>query len=228
MRQLYLRLNELTKIKDFLKANEFRPFVNDSKHFGLLYLFELAYDPFCMSQILSVKQSIDLIKLCEFSASNDKWSLLYRGTRDGFECGNFHTKCDNKSPTLTVCKTLHTGFVFGGYTEAQWESSSGKDVYKRDSQAFVFSLINRESKPCKMRTLDASHSIFCSTWSGPTFGADFSIYIANKANKIDYCSSNLGKTYRHVKYVYNSDESRAFLAGSYHFQLSEIEVYQRE
>ena len=226
MRQFYLRLDELSKIRERLKTNEFRPVDYDS-NFGLLYLFDLAYEPFGMSQILSVKQSIDLIKLCEFSAS-DTWSLLYRGSRDGFECGNFHTKCDNKSPTLTICKTLHSGFVFGGYTEAQWESISGKDEYKRDCQAFVFSLINRESQPCKMRSLDASHSIFCSAWSGPTFGADFSIYIANKANKIDNCSSNLGKTYRHGKYVYNSDEARAFLAGSYHFQLSEIEVYQRE
>jgi hypothetical protein len=227
VRQLYLRLNELSDMKELLKTNEFRQSFENDFNFGYLYLFELTYDPFCMSQILSVKQSIDLIKLCEFNTS-DKWSLLYRGTRDGFECVHFHAKCDNKSPTLIICKALHSGFVFGGYTEAEWESISGKDEYKRDSQAFTFSLINRENRPCKMRTLDASHSIFCSAWSGPTFGADFSIYIANKANKIDNCSSNLGKTYQHVKYVYNSNEARAFLAGSYHFQLSEIEVYQKE
>jgi hypothetical protein len=35
----------------------------------------------------------ELIKVCEFSP-NDKWSLLYRGTRDGFDSSDFHSKSD--------------------------------------------------------------------------------------------------------------------------------------
>jgi hypothetical protein len=46
------------------------------------------------SQILKgEKQLSELIELCEFS-STDKWTLLYRGTRDGFGVEDFHSKCD--------------------------------------------------------------------------------------------------------------------------------------
>jgi hypothetical protein len=44
-----------------------------------------------------------LIKLCEFSPNN-KWTLLYRGTRDGFGADVFHSKCDDHPNTLTLLK----------------------------------------------------------------------------------------------------------------------------
>ena len=28
--------------------------------------------------------------------------LLFKGSRDGFKAENFHEKCDNKGPTLTL------------------------------------------------------------------------------------------------------------------------------
>jgi hypothetical protein len=59
--------------------------------------------------------------LCEFNLT-DKWSLLYRATRDGFDPKDFHSKCDGKSPTLTILKSKEYEFVFGGYTESAWSS----------------------------------------------------------------------------------------------------------
>ena len=38
----------------------------------------------------------------------------------------------------------------------------------------------------------------------------------------------LGYTYNHPQYAYGTNEAQSFLAGSYDFQLSEIEVYQKE
>jgi hypothetical protein len=53
-------------------------------------------------QILTdVKKSIELLELCEFSP-RDKWSLLYRGTRDGFGSNAFHFKCDDHANTFTI------------------------------------------------------------------------------------------------------------------------------
>jgi hypothetical protein len=40
--------------------------------------------------------------------------------------------------------------------------------------------------------------------------------------------SNLGFTYSHPQYEYGTNEAQTFLAGSYQFQLDEIEVYQKE
>jgi hypothetical protein len=41
-------------------------------------------------------------------------------------------------------------------------------------------------------------------------------------------SSDLSVTYSHPQYAYDTDEAQTFLAGSYNFQLDEIEVYQKE
>ena len=40
------------------------------------------------------------MKVCEFEGKS-KWSLLYRGSRDGFGAHVFHAKCDGKLNTLT-------------------------------------------------------------------------------------------------------------------------------
>ncbi len=99
--------------------NQFKPNLSFSKNsFGLLYLNEYSViDPF-KSQILKENQSSELIKLCEFS-SIDKWTLLYRGTRDGFGAADFHSKCDDHKNTLTIVKAHDTSYIFGGYTSVK-------------------------------------------------------------------------------------------------------------
>ena len=49
-------------------------------------------------------------------------SLLYRASRDGWAASNFHARCDNKGPTVTV--VLSGTNIFGGFTETSW---SGKE-----------------------------------------------------------------------------------------------------
>ena len=50
----------------------------------------------------------------------DKWHLLFRASRDGFTTQAFHTKCDNKGPTVTIVKSGNN--IFGGFTENSWGS----------------------------------------------------------------------------------------------------------
>ena len=47
-------------------------------------------------------------------------SLLYRASRNGWAASNFHTRCDNRGPTLTVVQSENC--TFGGYTEKSWRS----------------------------------------------------------------------------------------------------------
>ena len=47
--------------------------------------------------------------------------LLYRGTRDGYEPKNFHDKCDNKGPTITLYQNEKC--IFGGYNSNSWASN---------------------------------------------------------------------------------------------------------
>ena len=49
-----------------------------------------------------------------------EWRLLFRASRDGFAALAFHSKCDNKGPTVTVVKS--SGNIFGGFTGNAWKS----------------------------------------------------------------------------------------------------------
>jgi hypothetical protein len=51
-----------------------------------------------------------------------RFSLLWRGSRDGFRARDFHRCCDAQSHTLTVIRDTQ-GNIFGGFTPAAWESS---------------------------------------------------------------------------------------------------------
>ena len=218
---LKFKLNEMNKIKDHLQINRFEPQLFSCTNFvsfGRLSLSE--YSSLFKSPLLRDDSQVnELIKLCEFGPS-DKWTLLYRGSRDGIDANGFHSKCDGHSSTLTIVKVKRTEFIFGGYTDVPWDSSSGR---KSDANAFVFSLTNKDEMPCKLRTSRSAHSIYCSSQHGPTFGL-YDIAIANNAN----ASSNLGDVYKHPKYAFKSNEARAFLAGAEYFQLSEIEVYSKK
>ena len=95
----------------------------------------------------------------EFSL-DDKWSLLYRATRDGFGAKDFHSKCDNHSNTLTIFKAKQSSNIFGGFTSVEWDSSNG---WKSDLNAFIFSLTNKDNKPVKMKIIPVYHvhAIYC-------------------------------------------------------------------
>jgi hypothetical protein len=179
------------------------------------------------SQILKgEKQCFELLEVCEFSPS-DKWSLLYRVTRDGFRPRDFHSKCDGHSNTLTIFKAKESKFIFGGFTSVSWDSSINWK-WKSDANAFIFSLTNNDNKPLKMKIDPDKHryAIYCNFEYGPTFGTG--IRIKNNAKTTMDSYSNLGKSYKHPQYAEGTNEARTFLAGSIHFRLDEIEVYGKE
>jgi len=60
-----------------------------------------------------------LLELCKFPIEQ-KWELIYKGSRDGFENSDFHAKCDGKLNTLTVIRT-ESGNIFGGFTKKEWK-----------------------------------------------------------------------------------------------------------
>jgi hypothetical protein len=234
-KEIQSKLNEINQVKVDLKAtNEFEPNLTllnkesssslSSSFFGSMKLNTCSNTDLFKSQILTGNQPNVLIKLCEFSP-NDKWKLLYRGTRDGFGAQDFHSRCDNKSPTLSICKAHDSSYIFGGFTTVSWDSTS---EFKSDPNAFVFSITNKDNTPLKMKVEPDEHqyAIYCHFECGPTFGED--IIIENNANKTMDSYSRLGSNYSHPQYEYKTNEAQTFLAGSYQFQLDEIEVYQNE
>jgi BTB/POZ domain-containing protein KCTD9 len=185
------------------------------------------------SSILSdLKEINELMTLCEFPV-DQKWRLIYKGSKDGFKASDFHSKCDNKPNTLVVIKSSN-GNVFGGYTEQSWSNTD--TVYERidkpDPNAFVFSLINKDNRPLKVKC-SPNNGIRCSNSCGPIFGGKkgkSDLVIGDNSDlKLDGFSY-FGHYYIHpdYDYEYESVQAESFLAGSHKFQVSEIEVYSKK
>jgi hypothetical protein len=177
------------------------------------------------STILNRDQFKDLIHLCKLPSIGD-WFLIYRASIDGFGSKDFYSKCENISKTLIIIKTTDS-CVFGGYTDKKWQP---KSLWIEDQNALIFSFINNNNnnhKPIVMKCNDPKFAIYCHQFYGPTFGAGHSIYIADNSNLITNSYSNLGSSFFHPDYRLGTIEAKSFLAGSYNFQVAEIEVYTK-
>ena len=51
------------------------------------------------------------------------WQLCYRASDDGWRGLDFHKKCDDVGPTVTLVKCGDN--IFGGYTDQIWKNTTG-------------------------------------------------------------------------------------------------------
>ena len=160
--------------------------------------------------------------------------LLYRGSRDGFKASKFHEKCDNKGETLTIIKS-DGDFIFGGYTEINWESTTWnghvgeKNNARRNGKGneFVFTLKNPHNIPpskFNMKQDWLNHSICCDVNLGPIFGCN-DIRIENdcntRRNSFSYYDFNPGE------YCFDdtTGKKRLLFTGEKSYNVKEIEVF---
>ena len=80
--------------------------------------------PFRESAIMTNLEHRKILKGWLPEAMVGEWRLLFRASRDGFAASAFHSKCDNKGPTVTVVKSGAN--IFGGFTEKPWTSHRGR------------------------------------------------------------------------------------------------------
>ena len=177
------------------------------------------------SHIMDTRQQKELIDLCEIQRGQ-KWKLLYRATRDGFNAADFHVKCDRVPRTLTVIKAT-SGNIFGGFTEI---SSTWNYKIVVDPNAYIFSLVNKKHE--SFRTFCSNDGKNAMRWisdGGPCFGFDGDgrkdICIVSNSNVNQSSYSNFGYLYKNPNYPFGTEKAKSILAGSFHFQTSEIEVF---
>jgi len=224
-RELTIKCNEvLAKLDDFIfNGGELKFEKNQNKLeisvLGVLKLKEFNYG----SPIMDHLQMLELMSLCKFQ-SNQNWKIIYRATKDGFGAADFHSKCDRYQNSFVIVRSVH-GNVFGGYTEKSWSGNCG---YKADPNAFLFSFFNQQNKKLVMKCTKFSNAIFTHSGYGPTFGRGHDLHICNYSNICNESYSNLDYSYTHSNYAYNSNEAKLFLAGSFNFLNTEIEVYTKE
>jgi hypothetical protein len=170
--------------------------------------------------LLNSEQKILINKLFP---KDKKWSLIYKATRDGFDSGDFHRICNNRSPTLTVIRTRNRlpmkkhDSIFGGYTTIPWSSRQG---FHRDPQAFLFLFTHNKLLRFNLRSneeIAVSHH----PTSGPVFGLD-DIHICHRSNINNFSRSRFPYSYEDLDE--NGKGKRTF-SKSKHFLVDEIEVY---
>jgi hypothetical protein len=153
------------------------------------------------------------------------FTLLYRGTRDGFGGRDFHVKCDKHANTLTVILDTK-GNVFGGYTPAAWESPKGhRDKSDDTGKSFLFTLRNPNGIPARRFALkpeEKHKAINCFSWRGPGFGSGCDLFVANHCNLNAQSATSVGSSY----YNPTGLDGETLLAGTHCFTVAEIEVFE--
>jgi hypothetical protein len=114
-----------------------------------------------------------------------RFSLLWRGTRDGVGALDFHNRCDGHANALTLILDTKRN-VFGGFTPVEWDSSNS--LKADDSlRSFLFTLKNPHNIPARRFALKAERkgeAISCSSMCGLYFGGDICVF--------ENCSTHTG------------------------------------
>ncbi|CAF3889225.1 unnamed protein product [Rotaria sp. Silwood1] len=151
-----------------------------------------------------------------------KWRLIYKGTRDGFKAEDFHRCSDNQGPTLTIIQSKEGGWLFGGYTSKDWRSVVG---YVEDlATPFIFTLTNPHNIPptkYNIRPTKVLHAVAHSPAYGPTFGGGFDLHVCNESQ-----STNDNYSKFPTSYDDTTGKGELTFTGSSHFAISDIEVYR--
>ncbi|XP_022777435.1 uncharacterized protein LOC111318833 [Stylophora pistillata] len=143
-------------------------------------------------------------------------------------CHKLATCTNQRGSYKCKCKAGYPGDGFDCY----YSYAASICVWKYTSSAFLFSLVNKPGwGPVKLTQQGRYshyriHSILSCSSYGSTFGAGNDLYIASYASSNTNSFSNLGYTYSPPSgHSYATSFTRSFLAGSYHFQPDEVEVF---
>ena len=124
------------------------------------------------SEILSTEAHRQIISWLDMGATT-KLELLCHASYNGWEGEDFHLRCNNKGPTVTVIKCTDD-YIFGGVTSATWASVND---FVACANAFFFSLHRPGGVgPVKLamhaEDEDAIYDTYC---YDPCFGVDIRV-----------------------------------------------------
>ncbi|XP_022797648.1 uncharacterized protein LOC111335915 isoform X2 [Stylophora pistillata] len=148
------------------------------------------------------------------------WLLCFRPSLHGAVDQYFHNRCNGRNDTITIIK--ENNYVFGGYVDIPWESSS-KYKYGKTANAFIYSLNNSEgSGAFKSMVKNPEMATYYHKYLGPTFGTN-DIRVDFK-NVYEQSVANFGNNYNLPSNVIINNP-RTILAGVTHFEPDEVEVF---
>jgi TLD len=100
-------------------------------------------DLFLVNSTCTTKKEEKLYLLSLFGHKRLYTVLIYKGSIHGWKIKDFHTRCHNKSPTITLFK-VKDGDCIGGFTNALWSSDN---TFGSDKDAMLFNMSSRRHFP---------------------------------------------------------------------------------
>ena len=156
------------------------------------------------------------------------YKLIFRASRDGDSSREFHKRCDNIGPNITLIKT-EDNQIFGGFTMENWKVKKGqKKEIKQDPESFCFTMNIKEEEKGKekiirkkyIHNIDKEEAIFCSKDYGPTFSNNIFCVYDNFLSKGGYCDKN-------EKSCFDGQEKDYEISGgNKYFKIKELEVFE--
>ena len=149
-----------------------------------------------------------------------KLYLCYRASTEGDSAEIFHKKCDFFKNIIILIKTKNKK-KFGGFSTESWEANAENPIYKKDKEAFIFSLDNYKY----YNIIKAEKALFCGKKLGPVFGLG-EIFIPDKFFKFpSHCKEK--EVYKYLNLIGNENiENNGPLSDEKEFFVEEIEVYK--
>ena len=142
---------------------------------------------------------------------NLEFKLLFKMSKDGYNCSDFHRCCDNKGETLLLFET-DKNYKFGAYTPLNWVTSeSGEVDDPNDNKTFLFSL-NQMKKFTKIQGKNPK-TAKSKKDKGPLFGGGTDLGI-NKDMRTGWSNSETFLT------------NRELTNGERDFNVKEIEIFK--
>jgi hypothetical protein len=152
--------------------------------------------------------------------------LLYRGTRDSFQSGDFHRCCDGHAHTMTLVMSTDD-WVFGGYTPVPWNSRNSH-ASDPDLESFLFTITNPHGLAPQIFPLQAPETAIHDRANlGPSFGSNAQtgcndLRVFNQCNRNHGSSSQLGGSYVNDTGL----AGNTVFTGEYNFTVKELEVFE--
>lgn len=164
------------------------------------------------SLLSSGKHAITLRAWIDSIFSNSVLTLLWKGLCDGFSPNEFHKRCDDKSPTLTLFRVNQ--YIFGGYSTDPW-SSPIIWMGKPNLNGFIFTLSNPHNiPPTRYFRTESTYGTWSYIYSSLSFGDLSQQDETNVVCKLgDYYEDTTGK-------------GETTFTGFGSSQISDVEVYE--
>ena len=164
-------------MKEMLNVDKIDKLLMDTSYeIRICAMYKDFYGPWTEFHKIIITESIILYgteKMDEFKRKILDWcgfkgiELLYRGTRDGMTNNDFHNKCDNKGPRITLIQN-EKGNVFGGFASFSWTSDN---KWHTANDCFLFTLTNiHNTEPTKFPSKNKGDEVFHHKNHRPVFG----------------------------------------------------------